>query len=226
MMIVTRLYAKTNPDRLWNSVVEELGNYRSGYVTPFYVSQSIENFITISLQVKATDSVVDFLEHVMDFLTQKVARMDGLADSHTMPLIKLRFLPILKDLPATISRYTIEVKVHPQDYYKMYDSLLEARYDRNLAVTYIAYLFGEYDLLLSLLATDRLKVEEFANSLEKTKNALETKITSIKRTKLLATMDDWDRFRMRLLHRPSWLTREIEADYDLNYSLFTYDAPF
>ncbi len=225
-MVITRLYAKTNPDKLWNSVVEELGDYRSSDITPFYVPQSVQDFITISLQVKATDSVVGFLEHVMDFLTQKIARMDGLADSHTMPLIKLRFLPILKELPAAISRYTIEVKVHPPDYCKMYDSLLEARYDRDLAVTYIAYLFGEYDLLLSLLATDRLKVEEFANSLEKTKNAQETKITAIKRTLLLTIRDDWDRFRMRLLHRPSWLTREIEADYDLNYSLFTYDAPF
>jgi hypothetical protein len=160
-MVITRLYAKTNPDKLWKSVVEELGDYRSSDITPFYVPQSVQDFITISLQVKATDSVVGFLEHVMDFLTQKVARMDGLADSHTMPLIKLRFLPILKELPAAISRYTIEVKVHPPDYCKMYDSLLEARYDRDLAVTYIAYLFGEYDLLLSLLATDRLKVEEF-----------------------------------------------------------------
>jgi hypothetical protein len=113
-MVITWLYAKTNPDKLWNSVVEELGDYRSSDITRFYVPQSVQDFITISLQVKATDSVVGFLEHVMDFLTQKVARMDGLADSHTMPLIKLRFLPILKELPAAISRYTTEVKVHPR----------------------------------------------------------------------------------------------------------------
>jgi len=218
-MAIMRLYAKSDLDRLWNSVLAELEGYQSKNITPFYASQSTRNFVTVSLHAKDPDSV-------MEFLTHQICRIDDLADSHTIPLIKLAFLPILKDTPTTMGRYTVELKAHPENYSSLYKSLLEERYGRDLVLAYVAYLFGEYDLLLSLLATDQKRVEEFATSLKKTRNVLEATITPIKRTLLLARREDWDRFRARLLYRPSWLTHDIEALYDFNISVTEYGSPY
>lgn len=219
MMALVRLHAKSDVEKLWNSVLADLGGYQSKEITPFYASQSTQGFVTISLYAKNPDST-------MEFLTQKICRIDGLSDSHTIPLIKPAFLPILKDTPSTMGRYTVEVKVHPQDYSELYDSLLEEKYGRDLVLVYIAYLYGEYDLLTSLLAKDQKKVEEFTNSLEKNKRVIETKITPIRRTLLLARRDDWDRFRARLLYRPSWLKHDVETLYDFNLSVTEYGSPY
>jgi len=219
MMALMRLHAKDDVEKLWNSVLADLGGYESKEITPFYASQSAQGFVTVSLYAKNPDSI-------MEFLTQQICRIDGLSDSHTIPLIKPAFLPILKDTPATMGRYTIEVKVHPQDYSSLYESLLEKKYGSDLTLAYVAYLFGEYDLLLSLLAKDQKQVEEFAKSLEKTRKVIQTKITPIRRTQLLARKEDWHRFRARLLYRPSWLKPDIEALYDFDLSVTEYGSPY
>ncbi len=219
MMTLMRLYAKSDVERLWNSVLAELEGYDSKEITPFYASQSAQDFVTVSLYAKSPDSI-------MEFLTQQICRIDDLSDSHTIPLVKPAFLPILKDTPATMERYTAEVKAHPKNYSKLYESLIENKYGRDLVLAYVAYLFGEYDLLLSLLAKERKAAEEFMNSMKKTGDAIETKITPIKRTVLLARREDWDRFRARLLHRPSWLKHDVEALYDFNLSVTEYGSPY
>jgi len=219
MIVIMRLHPKSDVDRLWASVLADIGSYESKEVTPLYASQSAQNFVTLSLYAKDTDSL-------MEFLTNQICRIDDLADSNTIPLVKPTFLPILKDTPATMGRYTVEVKVHPQDYSKLYEYLIEKKYGRDLVLAYVSYLFGEYDLLLSLLATTQKQVEEFADSLKKSKNVIEMKITTIKRTLLLARRIDWDRFRAQLLYRPSWLTREVEGLYDFNLSVTEYGSSY
>jgi len=218
MMALIRLYPKTDSERLWSSVLAELEGYRSRDVTPFYASQSDQDFVTVSLNAKDPNSL-------MDFTNQKISGMDDLADTHTIPLVKPLFLPLLKDMPTTMGRYTIELKAHPKNYSGIYESLIEKRYGRDLVLAYIAYKFGEYDLFLSLLATNQEKVKDFADTLTKTKNVLETKTTAIKKTLLLAR-DDWDRFRLMLLYRPSWFKGETESLYDINLSITQYGAPF
>ena len=133
---------------------------------------------------------------------------------------------MLKDAPATMKRYTVEVRAHPQDYSSLYESLLEKKYGSDLVLAYIAYLFGEYDLLMSLVAEDQKQVEEFTKSMEKTRRVIETRITPIRRTLLLARKEDWDRFRARLLYRPSWLKPDVEALYDFNLSVTEYGSPY
>jgi len=125
-----------------------------------------------------------------------------------------------------MGRYTVEVKVHPQDYSSLYKSLLEKKYGSDLVLAYIAYLFGEYDLFMSLVAEDQKQVEEFTKSMEKARRVIETRITPIRRTLLLARREDWDRFRARLLYRPSWLKPDIEALYDFNLSVTEYGSPY
>jgi len=219
MMALVRLHPKDDVEKLWNSVLADLGDFESKEITPFYASQSAQGFVSISLYAKNPDSI-------MEFVTQQICRIDGLSDSHTIPLIKLAFLPILKDTPATMGRYTVEVKVHPQDYSSLYKSLLEKKYGSDLVLAYIAYLFGEYDLFMSLVAEDQKQVEEFTKSMEKARRVIETRITPIRRTLLLARREDWDRFRARLLYRPSWLKPDIEALYDFNLSVTEYGSPY
>lgn len=219
MMALVRLYPKSDVDRLWNSVLADLGGYESKEITPFYASQSTQGFVTISLYAKGPDSI-------MEFLTQQICRIDDLADSRTMPLVKPAFLPILRDTPAAMGRFTVEMKAHPQDYSELYGSLLEQEYGRELVLAYLAYLFGEYDLLLSLLAKDQKKAEDFTESLKKSGKAIETRIVTIRRTQLLARREDWDRFRARLLYRPSWLKPDVEGLYDFNLSVTEYGSPY
>lgn len=215
MMMLMRLYPKKDVDRLWNSVIAQLESYESKDIDPLYASQSAQDFVTLSLDAKDTDSI-------MEFLTGQICRIDDLADSHTIPLIKPAFLPLLRDTPRTMGRYTVEVKTHPENYHELCEFLLENRYGRDLVLAYIAYLFGEYDLILSLLATEPKHVEEFAGSLKRTKNVLEARITPIKRTLLLAKRADWDGFRARFRYWPSWVTPGIEKLYDFNLSLTEY----
>jgi hypothetical protein len=219
MMALMRLHAKDDVEKLWNSLLAELGGYESKEITPFYASQSTQGFVTLSLYAKNADSI-------MDFLTRQICRIDGLSDSHTVLLVKPAFLPILKSTPASMQRYTVEAKVHPQDYSKLYESLLEKKYGPDLILAYVAYLFGEYDLIMSLLAKDQEQVGEFTRSLERNQRVIETRTIPIRRTVLLARKEDWDRFRVRLLYRPSWLKPDAEALYDFNLSVTEYGSPY
>lgn len=218
MLTLVRLFAKRNPDAVWD-YVHRIYDARSSSTMPLFMSQpKWKKFVTVIFETKTLDDL-------QSLIVDQSAKCRDISDTQTIPLMKPVFLPIPKERPSDLGRYSVSVKVHPTGYRDVYESVINAKHDANLFVWYAAYAVGEYDVFCSVFAKGKRYIDQFSRSLRKVVGV--TKITALplKRTQIIATDEEWNRLRVRLLYRPSWLTEELEQkmvmDHDLSVAQYS-----
>jgi len=146
MLMIVRLYPKTDLSRVWNYIENEIKEDPSKPYTPLYASQS-EGMMNVGviIDVKKPNDIASFL-------TEDIVKCDEIHYTKTVPLLKPVFFRIPKKKPETIQRYVIRIYAHPKNYKKIYDYLIDRNYPFNLFPIYISYSLGDEDIIMSIAA--------------------------------------------------------------------------
>jgi len=219
LLTLVRLFARRNPDIVWDYIQTSYGDIRAGDVMPLFMSQQKwKRFVTIIFEAKTLDDL-------HSFIIDQSAKCPEISDTQTIPLMKPVFLPIPKERPVDIGRYSVTVKVHPTGYRDVYESIINTKHNSNLFVWYAAYALGQYDVFCSVFAKGKREIDQFSRTLRKLLGVTNVTALPLKRTQIIASDDEWNRLRVRLLYRPSWLTEELEQkmvmDHDLSVAQYS-----
>jgi hypothetical protein len=155
MMMIARLYPKTNLDRIWSFVENEIKATPSRSLTPLYATQT-EGMMDVGIIFEAEDP-----EDIATFLTEEIPRCDEVHHTRTVSLVKPVFFAIPKDRPQTVQRYLLRLFAHPRTYKKTYDYLVGFNYPKNIFPIYISYSLGDEDILMNLGADSEETVRGF-----------------------------------------------------------------
>ena len=155
MLMIVRLYPKTDLSKIWNYIETELKDYNSEHIAPLYATQS-EGMMNVGLifDVKESDSL-------SEFITEEVIKCDEIHHTKTVSLMKPVFFPIPKKKPENIQRYIIRIYAHPRNYKRIYDYLVGYNYPFNLFPIYISYSLGDEDIIMSIAADHQETVNRF-----------------------------------------------------------------
>lgn len=155
MLMIVRLYPKTDLSRVWNYIESEIRDDPQKKITPLYATQT-EGMMDIGLifDVKHTDDI-------SEFLTEDIIKCDEVHHTKTISLMKPVFFAIPKKKPENIQRYVIRVYAHPKFYKKIYNYLLDYNYPFNIFPIYISYSLGDEDIIMSVAADSEATVNKF-----------------------------------------------------------------
>jgi len=155
MLMIVRLYPKTNLLRIWNYVENEIKDEHSEEITPLYatLSEGMMN-VAVIFNVKKPDSL-------SEFITEEIVKCDEVHHTKTISLMKPVFFPIPKKKPENIQRYLIRIYAHPREYKKVYEHLIDHKYPFNLFPIYVSYSLGDEDIIMSIAADSKETVNKF-----------------------------------------------------------------
>ncbi len=218
MMLIVRLIVKGDPTNVWNYLMKNLKGKETKKVRPLYISQLRgKNYIGVIFDVEKID-------YIVKFLVQQIGACKGIVDTQTLTLMKPVFLPIPKERPECLNRYTIHLKVEPRSYHDVYNALLDHKYKNDMFPTYITYSLGDFDIMISMLAEGIDKVKSFSDeTLSKIDGVTEFDIFPIERAEHLASNETWRRLQRSLLHIPPWVSKDLKKHYLYDYELSTED---
>lgn len=155
MLMIARLYPKTDISRVWNYVENKMKEDMSETATPLYATQS-EGMMNVGIIFD-----VDEPDGITKFITEDIVKCDEIHHTKTISLMKPIFFPIPKKKPENIQRYLIRIYTHPQHYKKIYDQLVDHRYSFNLFPIYVSYSLGDEDILMNVAADSKETVSKF-----------------------------------------------------------------
>lgn len=210
MIVLMRLFPKdkTDAERIWKFIENKMSNYTTKNIKPLFMSmQTRARFISLFVQAREP-------ENIGDLLVEDVGSCEQIVDTRTFPLLKLAFLPIPKMKVKRAKRYSIMLRTKPRDYYAVYKKVLETRPTPNTFIAFVAFLLGDFDILVSVVSESQRSVKEFTiENFAGIQGVEEMKMFPIKKSKLLISSDEWQMFQRALLYAPSWMTDEIKETY-------------
>ncbi|KYK21673.1 hypothetical protein AYK21_00395 [Thermoplasmatales archaeon SG8-52-2] len=155
MMIIVRLYPKTDLNKVWHYVENVIAKETSKYVTPLYAAQ-LEGMMSVGVIFDVKDP-----DNIAHFLTETLTGFDECHHTRTISLMKPVFFPIPKKKPENVQRYIIRIYTHPKNYKNIYDYLLNYKYPFNMFPIYISYSLGDEDLVMNVAADSSQTVHNF-----------------------------------------------------------------
>ncbi|MFQ6089035.1 MAG: hypothetical protein ACE5K0_09075 [Candidatus Methanofastidiosia archaeon] len=218
-MLIIRLYPRKDLEKVWDFVLKNFEEYKSKTVKPLYISQLAgKNCISVILEV-------EHVNHIMEFLSEEIAGCEEISKTKTISLVKPVFLPIPKKRPKNLNRYTVTLKLDPKRYKDIYKKLIDYRYPSKVFPTYITYVLGRWDLMLSLNGRNHEEVFGFVQDrISPMKGVREFSIIHIKRCRPIASKEVWREFQKSLLYLPSWMTsEELKEKYLYDYRIYPTD---
>jgi hypothetical protein len=155
MMMIVRMFPKTNLDRVWHYVENVIAKETSDVVTPLYSAQ-LEGMMSVGVIFNVKDP-----DNIAHFLTETLSGFDECHHTRTISLMKPVFFPIPKKKPDTIQRFVIRIYTHPKNYKNIYNYLLNYKYPFNMFPIYISYSLGDEDLVMNVAADSKATVSNF-----------------------------------------------------------------
>jgi len=155
MLMIVRLYPKTDLNKIWNYVENEIKEETLKAITPLYATQT-EGMMDIGVIFETKDP-----DDIARFLTEEIVKCDEVHHTKTISLMKPVFFPIPKNKPATTQRYLIRVYTHPRYYKNIYNYLIDHHYSYNLFPIYISYSLGDEDIIMSVAADSKETANRF-----------------------------------------------------------------
>lgn len=155
MLMIVRLYPKTDLSRVWNYIENEIKDDPSKPFTPLYASQS-EGMMNVGVIFD-----VDEPDNIASFLTEDIVKCNEIHHTKTVPLMKPVFFRIPKKKPEVIQRYLIRIFAHPLYYKKVYNHLINHKYPFNIFPIYVSYSLGGEDIIMSVAADSNETVKKF-----------------------------------------------------------------
>ena len=155
MLMIVRLFPRTDISRVWNYVEQEIKEEPSVSYTPLYATQT-EGMMNVGviIDVKNPDDLAQFI-------TEEIVKCDEVNHTKTISLMKPVFFPIPKKKPENIQRFVIRIYSHPKQYKKVYENLISYRYPFNMFPIYISYSLGDEDILMSVGADSQETINKF-----------------------------------------------------------------
>jgi len=155
MMIIVRLYPKTDLNKIWDFVDNEMEKWSIKSVIPLYATQS-EGMMSVAVIFDVKDP-----DDIAPFLTENLSKCNECHHSSTISLMRPIFFPIPKKKPVNIQRYVIRIYTHPRNYKSIYEYLLNYNYPFNLFPIYISYSLGDEDIVMNVASDSLQTVNRF-----------------------------------------------------------------
>ncbi len=214
MMLIERLYT-SNKDVVWNGVIDRLKGRGTRSVQPLYISDlKGQEYLSIVFHT-------DVIDDCARFLVDNVAMCQNVEDTKTIMLLKPVFLPMPGDRPKDLERYSLYLQVQPKHYPAVYNEILHHEFEVNCFPNYVAYAFGDYDILATFLGRDEASMRDYVREyLEPLSGVDGVGINKIKRTELLTTKATWRENQRSLLFIPPWMSKKMDDHY-----LYDIDPP-
>ncbi|UCG70679.1 MAG: hypothetical protein JSV09_06595 [Thermoplasmata archaeon] len=171
----------------WNHIIENYRAWETEDVIPLYLThRGIYNDISLIVHSKSADSFADYI-------LKNLKNLDSVKDVWIFDLIKPELFSPPKNISQNLKRFTMALKTHPKEMKSIYLKISKVKPPSNIIITYITFTFHKHnDILISLLAEDRLSVEEFARDyIEGLRGVVSTEVVPIIKSKNLATADEW-----------------------------------
>jgi hypothetical protein len=192
MMFVVRLHPKAEIDKVWNWVGKSFTGKKADDVVPLYVSQREDHhFVDTILEAKDA-------EQLADFLIKQVPKCREIDDTRTVALMKPAFYPVPAKAGQGTKRFAISISVSPRNYRSVYDRLTKMKVPEGVYLNYVAYEFGDHDMIVSSLARDWATVRKFVR--ERIRNlpgVTEAKAHLICRSQRLASKSVWTKHQKK-----------------------------
>jgi len=208
MMLLERLYTGKNKDSVWKHVVGTWKNKETRTVKPLYVSDlKDQDYLSVVFYTEVLDDMARFL-------VDHVSVCKDIVDTKTLMFMKPVFLPMPHDRPRDLNRFSIYIRAQPVFYSEIYNSILNHEFSGACFPNYLAYVFGDYDILMTMLAKDKGCLSDFIDSSIKPLNGVqEAIINPIKRTELLTSTGQWREIQRSLLCIPPWISKRLKEHY-------------
>lgn len=195
MIIIVRVQTKEGNDCVWNYVMDNLAELQTGlagkarllYLTKR--AQHRDTSIFISAQTPSRTAVGDFI-------TEKIASIDGVDGVWILTMLNLRFFTIPQGTQKDLQRYTVTVRSYPRHLSRIYEVIAASRPSSTYVVTYIAYtfhLFGDC-LQYSILADSEKTAQGFTKQIESIPGVLKTTSYRIAKTHRLVSKEEWAKY--------------------------------
>jgi len=155
MMMIVRMYPKTDLNKIWHYVENVIGKESTDVVTPLYSAQ-LEGMMSVGVIFDVKDP-----DNISHFLTETLGKFDECHHTRTISLMKPVFFPIPKERPENMQRYIIRIYTHPRNYKDIYNYLINYNYPFNLFPIYVSYSLGDEDLVMSIAADSSATVGNF-----------------------------------------------------------------
>jgi len=155
MMMIVRLFPKTDLNKVWHYVENVIAKETSKGATPLYATQA-EGMMSVGVIFNVKDP-----DNISHFLTETLSDFDECHHTKTISLMKPVFFPIPKKKPENIQRFIIRVYTHPKNYKTIYNYLINYKYPFNMFPIYVSYSFGDEDLVMNIAADSRETVNNF-----------------------------------------------------------------
>ena len=227
MMMIVRIFPKTDLNRVWNFVENVISKETTKGLTPLYSAQ-LEGMMSVGVIFNVKDP-----DNISHFLTEALSDFEECHHTRTISLIKPVFFPIPKKKPENIQRYIIRIYTHPKNYKTIYDYLINYKYPFNMFPIYVSYSLGDEDIVMSLAADSRETVNNFLREKIRTMDGVDSSsfypVVKVKRFASLAKLIEEQ--QKHLTEKAKKIpASEIDKDFDFvedfeNYAMLTGAFP-
>lgn len=155
MMMIVRMYPKTDLNKVWHYVENVIAKEKSDVVTPLYSAQ-LEGMMSVGVIFNVKDP-----DNIAHFLTETLSKFDECHHTRTISLMKPVFFPIPKKKPENMQRFVVRIYTHPRNYKKLYNYMVNFNYPFNLFPIYVSYSLGDEDLVMNIAADSAKTVNNF-----------------------------------------------------------------
>lgn len=155
MMMIVRLFPKTDLNKVWNYVENVIAKESSDVVIPLYSAQ-LEGMMSVGVIFDVKDP-----DNIAHFLTETLSDFDECHHTRTISLMKPVFFPIPKNKPDNMQRYIIRIYTHPKNYKSIYNYIVNYKYPFNLFPIYVSYSLGDEDIVINVAADNNQTVNNF-----------------------------------------------------------------
>lgn len=211
MLMIVRLFPKTDLSRVWNYIEEHIKEEHKDLV-PLYATQS-EGMMNVGLifDVKDVDSLAEFI-------TEDIVKCEEINHTKTISLMKPVFFPIPKKKPENIQRYLVRIYAHPKHYKKVYDYLYNYKYPFNLFPIYISYSLGDEDILMNIAADKKETVNKFVREHVRSLDGVsQCSFYPVFKAKRFAPLEKIIEEQKKHLDEKSWKMKKEEFDLDFDW---------
>ena len=210
MIFVVRLHPKCEINTIWKFVERTFKNKKAGGVIPLYVSQrDDQHYVDIIIETKSSEGLAEFL-------IKEVPKCKEIDDTRTVTLMKPAFYPVSSGAGKDLKRFVVSISVKPHNYRTVFNRLLKLKFPKDIHFIYVAYTFGDEDIIASALAKDCKTMRKFVR--ERVRNLpgiMAAKPHLIRRSKRLATKPVWKRTQKKYsAEKITGIAPKDEFDYD------------
>ena len=212
MMIIVRLYPKTDLNRVWHYVENVIAKESSDVCTPLYSAQ-LEGMMSVGVIFDVKDP-----DNIAHFLTETLSGFDECHHTRTISLMKPVFFPIPKKKPENMQRYILRIYTHPKNYKKIYDYLINYRYPFNLFPIYISYSLGDEDLVMNVAADSIDTVNNFLREKIRTMDGVDSSsIYPVVKSKRFAPLSELIKIQQEHMLDKSKKVPKSELDEEFDF---------